>query len=174
MNEEILYKPEEIAQKLKLTKSTIYEMIKRGELQAHHIGRYIRISDTQFEAYLLKSRGYENIYEATLSTKNDETFANVGSVSIRVSTMLQGNVKISIRPENIILAKGTFISSARNLLKGKVIDIISVDNNALVVVDIGIPIKSLITTKSLTEMNIEKGIDIYVVFKTMSVSVYKY
>lgn len=174
MNEEILYKPEEIAQKLKLTKGTIYEMIKRGELQSHHIGRYIRISDTQFEAYLLKARGYENIYEATLSTENDETFANVGSVSIRVSTILEGNVKISIRPENIILAKGTFISSARNLLKGKVIDIINVDNSVLVVVDIGIPIKALITAKSLSEMNIQKGIDIYVVFKTMSVAVYKY
>ncbi|AKA69099.1 excisionase family DNA-binding protein [Clostridium scatologenes] len=173
MNEEILYKPEEIAQKLKLTKGTIYEMIKRGELQAHHIGRYIRISDTQFKAYLLKARGYENIYEATLSTKNDETFANVGSVSIHVSTILEGNVKISIRPENIILARGTFISSARNLLKGKVIDIIIVDNSALVVVDIGIPIKALITTKSLNEMNIKKDTDIHVVFKTMSVSVYK-
>ncbi|OAA83992.1 excisionase family DNA-binding protein [Clostridium ljungdahlii] len=173
MNEEILYKPEEIAQKLKLTKGTIYEMIKRGELQAHHIGRYIRISDTQFEAYLLKSNGYENIYEATLSHKNGETFANIGFVSICVNSKLEGNVKISIRPENIILAKGTFESSARNLLKGNVIDIINDDDSAMVVVNIGIPIKALITTKSLIEMGIEKGTELYVVFKTMSVTVYK-
>ena len=30
MNDDILYKPEEIAQKLKITKGTVYEMIKRG------------------------------------------------------------------------------------------------------------------------------------------------
>lgn len=173
MNEEILYKPEEIAQKLKITKGTVYEIIKRGELQSHHIGRYIRISDTQFEAYLLKSKGYENIYEATLNRKSGETFANIGSVIIRVNTKLEGNVKISIRPENIILAKGTFVSSARNLLKGNVIDIMDGDNSAIVVVNIGITIKALITTKSLIEMGIEKGVEVYVVFKTMSVTVYK-
>lgn len=38
MNEDILYTPDEIAQKLKITKSTVYEMIKRGDLDAHRMG----------------------------------------------------------------------------------------------------------------------------------------
>ncbi|MFA6940951.1 MAG: excisionase family DNA-binding protein [Clostridiaceae bacterium] len=173
MNEDILYKPEEIAQKLKITKGTVYEFIKRGELEAHHIGRHIRISDTQLETYLLKSRGYENIYEADIKQEGDETFAEIGSVRISVNTDLEGQVKVSIRPENIILAEGTFVSSARNIHKGRVIDILYADGSALVVVDIGIPIKALITKNSLNEMGIEKGTEIYVVFKTMSVVIYK-
>ncbi|MEY8000925.1 TOBE domain-containing protein [Clostridium sp. Mt-5] len=73
-----------------------------------------------------------------------------------------------------MLSKGTFVSSARNILKGNVIDIINVDNcSVIVVVDIGIPIKSLITTKSLNKMGIGKGTELYVVFKTVSVIVYK-
>ena len=32
MREEILYTPEEIGQKLKLSKYTVYEMIKKGEI----------------------------------------------------------------------------------------------------------------------------------------------
>ncbi|HHY78052.1 MAG TPA: helix-turn-helix domain-containing protein [Clostridiales bacterium] len=44
MNEDILYTPEKIAQKLKITKGTVYEMIKREELEAHHIVRHLRIS----------------------------------------------------------------------------------------------------------------------------------
>ena len=52
LTEDILYTPEEIAQKLKITKGTVYEMIKRGELEAHRIGRYLRISRTQFDKYL--------------------------------------------------------------------------------------------------------------------------
>ena len=47
MRDEILYTPEEIAQKLKLSKYTIYEMIKRGEISAHRIGRSLRITETQ-------------------------------------------------------------------------------------------------------------------------------
>lgn len=173
MNEDILYTPEEIAHKLKITKGTVYEMIKRGELEAHRIGRHLRISQTQFEIYLWKSRGYQNTYEATITRTKDETFAKVGSVQFNVSTALEGNVKISIRPENIILSKGTFVSSARNIHKGNVIDIVNFDSKVIVVVDIGIPIRALITTKSLAEMSIEKGTELYVVFKTMSVTVYK-
>lgn len=173
MNEDILYKPEEIAQKLKITKGTVYEFIKRGELEAHHIGRHIRISDTQLETYLLKSKGYENVYEAAINHENNETFANIGPVRISVNTSLEGNVKVSIRPENIILAKGAFVSSARNIHRGNVIDIIDAEGGAIVVVNIDIPIKALITIKSLKEMGIEKGTELNVIFKTMSVMVYK-
>ena len=173
MNEDILYTPEEIAQKLKLTKGTVYEMIKRGELEAHRIGRYIRISQTQFEAYLLKAKGYDNSYEATLIRENDETFAKVDAVKIHVDTPLEGQVKISIRPENIILSREAFVSSARNSYKGKVTAIINTGSKILVTVNIGIPINVFITAKSLEEMEIKEESEVYVVFKTMSVMVYK-
>ncbi len=173
LNEDILFTPEEIAQKLKITKGTVYEMIKRGELEAHRIGRHLRISRTQFDIYLSKSRGYDNTYEATINRTNDETYAKIETVQIYVNTTHEGPVKIAIRPENIILSKGTFVSSARNVHKGNVIDIINVESNVIVVVDIGIPIRALITKKSFDEMGIEKGSELFVVFKTMSVAVYK-
>ncbi|WP_291649297.1 excisionase family DNA-binding protein [Clostridium sp.] len=172
MNEDILYTPDEIAQRLKITKGTVYEMIKRGDLDAHRMGKHLRISKSQFEIYLLKAKGYENSYEAILTSENEETFALIDSVKIQVSTELEGNVRISIRPEDIILSKGTFISSARNVHKGIVTDIID-GNSAKVVLDIGIPLMALITKKSLTEMSIDKGIELYAIFKTMSVKVYK-
>lgn len=173
MNDDILYKPEEIAEKLKITKGTVYEMIKRGDLEAHRIGKHIRISATQLETYLLKSRGSENIYEAELIRENDETFANIGSVDIHVNTELEGRVKISIRPEDIILSKGTFVSSARNVLKGTVKDIVEEGNSAKVILDIGMPMMALITKKSLNEMGIGIGSELYAIFKTMAVRVYK-
>ena len=173
MNEDILYTPEEIAQKLKITKGTVYEMIKRGDLEAHRIGRHIRISQTQFEFYLLKAKGYDNSYEATLIHDNDEVFAKINDVKIHVDTPLEGQVKISIRPENILLSKEHIISSARNCYKGVVIDILNTGSKVLVTVDIGIPIKVFITPKSLEELTIEKQTEIYVIFKTMSVIVYK-
>lgn len=173
MTDDILYTPVEIAEKLKITKGTVYEMIKRGDIDAHRIGKNIRISGTQFETYLLKSMGYENVYEADLTYDNDETIANVGSIKIHVSTKLEGHVKLSVHPKNIILSKGTFVSSARNIHKGIVTNIIQDDTMTKVVLDIGIQITALITTKSLNELNIKRGSELYVIFKTMAVKVYK-
>jgi len=173
MNEDILYTPEEIAKKLKITKNTVYEMIKRGDLDAHRLGKHLRISDAQFEIYLLKSKGSENNYQATLSIENGDTIATIGPVGIHVSTDLDGDVKIYIRPEDIILSTETFMSSARNNYKGIVTNIIEDGSSAKVVLDIGIDITALITTKSLNEMDINKGTVLYVVFKSMTVKVYK-
>lgn len=173
MIDDILYTPDEIAQKLKITKGTVYEMIKRGDLNAHRIGKHLRISNSQFEIYLLKSKGSENNYEVSLTSENNETFANIDSVKIHVSTELEGRAKISIRPEDIILSKGTFVSSARNIHKGVVTDIIPDGNSSKIVLDIGIPLVALITKKSLEELHIEKEIELYAIFKTMSVKVYK-
>ncbi|WP_066892780.1 excisionase family DNA-binding protein [Clostridium nigeriense] len=173
MSEDILYTPDEIAQKLKITKSTVYEMIKRGDLDAHRMGKHLRISKNQLEIYLLKAKGYENSYEANLILENEEIFAEINSVKIQVNTSLEGKIKISIRPEDIILSKDLFISSARNIHKGIVSDIIVEGSSAKVILDIGIPIVSLITTKSLNELSIEKGTELYAIFKTMSVKVYK-
>lgn len=173
MNEDILYTPEEIANKLKITKNTVYEMIKRGDLEAHHIGKHLRISGTQLEFYLLKSKGSGNIYEAIITSDNGRTVARVGQIGIRINTTMTGNVKISIRPEDIILSRGTFVSSARNVFEGVVKDIVEDSSRVKVVLDIGIPIEALITKESLDEMGIEKGIKLYTIFKAMAVKVYK-
>jgi len=171
--EDVLYTPEEIANKLKLTKGTVYEMIKRGDINAHKIGRYLRISQTQFENYLQKTSGYDNIFEAYIEKIDDSTFAKINDLKITVETNLTDKVKISIKPENIILSKGDFLSSARNVHKGIVKDIKIDNNNVLVTVDIGIPLKSLITKKSLDILNISIGDEVYTMFKAMSVYVYK-
>lgn len=173
MNKDILYTPEEIGQKLKITKNTVYEMIKRGDLDAHRLGKHLRISDAQFETYLLTSKGSENIYQGTISSENGETIGQIGKVAIHVNTDLDGDVKFYIRPEDIILSTEKFISSARNNYQGIVTQLIEEGSSAKVVLDIGISITALITKKSLEEMNIKKGTSLYVVFKTMSVKVYK-
>lgn len=173
LDTDILYTPEEIAQKLKITKNTVYEMIKRGDLDAHRIGKHLRISAAQFEIYLLRSKGSENNYDSLITVSDDETTARIGAVSLYVDTALRGPARVSIRPEDIILSKGTFISSARNIHKGIVADIFIQDSTAKVVLDIGIPLVALITKKSLTDMSIEKGCELYAVFKAMAVKIYK-
>lgn len=173
MMEERLYTPEEISQKLKISKYTVYEMIKREDLPAFHIGRSIRISEGQLEEYMMKTKKMENIYNAEIISENGCKYGVINGVKICVSTNLTGAVKLSIRPEDIILSKGSFVSSARNIHKGVVLDIIYDDMSAKILFDIGIPMLILITKQSMLDMDIKKGDELFAVFKTMSVRVIK-
>ncbi|AFQ42479.1 helix-turn-helix transcriptional regulator [Desulfosporosinus meridiei] len=57
MSTDISYTPEEIAKILKISKFTVYELIKRGELTAYRIGRKVRVEGADLEAYKQKSKG---------------------------------------------------------------------------------------------------------------------
>lgn len=173
MHEEILYTPEELASKLKLSKYTVYEMIKRGDIQAHHIGRSIRISESQLELYFMSIRKTENVYDAEIIWEEGEQYAVSNGVKICVSTSLEGRVKVSVRPEDVILSAGPIISSARNMLQGKVTGVISEEKSAMVLLNVGIPMTVRITQRSLREMGIKEGDELYAIFKTMSVKVLK-
>ena len=49
---ENLYTPQEVADQLKIKKHTVYDLIKRGELQSTKIGKQLRISELQLNTYL--------------------------------------------------------------------------------------------------------------------------
>jgi molybdopterin-binding protein len=173
MQEEVLYTPEEIAGKLKLSRYTVYEMIKHGDIQAHRIGRSIRVSESQLQLYLMSTKQAENIFDADIVTDGESKYAQIKSVRIFLATEIEGRVRLMIPPEDIILSVGTFISSARNMLLGTVTNIISEENTAKVYLDAGIPLCALITRRSLVEMNIKMGDALYAIFKTMSVRILK-
>lgn len=171
MTSEILYTPEELAAKLKLSKYTIYEMIKRGDIDAHHVGRSIRISESQLAFYLSGSKKTNNTYSGEIIIRDDMKFALIEGIKIAVSTELEGNVRVSIAPEDIILSKNTIVSSARNMLKGDVVYMKETGGGIEVTLDTGIPITSLITRQSAKDMDMKVGDIFYAIFKTMSVKV---
>ncbi len=49
------YTAQEVADKLKIKKTTVYDLIKRGELSSSKVGKQLRISEEQLEQYLHKS-----------------------------------------------------------------------------------------------------------------------
>ena len=49
------YTPTEVAEILKISRFTVYEMIKRGDLLAYRIGRKMRIENDDLEKYQMKS-----------------------------------------------------------------------------------------------------------------------
>lgn len=61
MSTDISYTPEEIAKILKISKFTVYELIKRGELTAYRIGRKVRVEGADLELYKQKSKGLSTL-----------------------------------------------------------------------------------------------------------------
>ncbi|GLB28755.1 DNA-binding domain, excisionase family protein [Lacrimispora amygdalina] len=52
---EKIYRPQEVADQLKIKKATVYELIKRGELKSAKVGKQIRISQDQLDEYLTRT-----------------------------------------------------------------------------------------------------------------------
>lgn len=57
MTEPISYTAEEIAKLLKVSKLTVYDLIKKGELPAYRVGKQMRVDSTDLEAYKQRAKG---------------------------------------------------------------------------------------------------------------------
>jgi putative molybdopterin biosynthesis protein len=56
MTDTVSYTPEEVAKILKISRFTVYEMIKRGDLTAYRIGRKVRVEAPDLDVYIKKSK----------------------------------------------------------------------------------------------------------------------
>lgn len=56
MSDTTSYTPTEVSKILKVSRFTVYEMIKRGDLAAYHIGRNVRVEAPDLEEYIQKSK----------------------------------------------------------------------------------------------------------------------
>jgi len=113
----------------------------------------------------------ENIFtgEATV-TDHGATVVNIGNgVEIETTTPRSGQVSIFVSPEDIVLSKSRFLSSARNILTGKIVEIL--DSGAVVrlKIDAGKPFTVQITKRSFNEMALNLGTEVFLTFKASSV-----
>lgn len=69
MNDNAALTPQEVADILKIAKNTVYELIKRGELNAYRVGKKVRVDAKDVEEYKNKTKSIKgNSQEVTLST----------------------------------------------------------------------------------------------------------
>ncbi|TGV04946.1 DNA-binding protein, partial [Mesorhizobium sp. M00.F.Ca.ET.186.01.1.1] len=57
MSHEKSYTTEEIAKLLRISKLTVYDLIKKGELPAYRVGRQMRVDESDLEAYKTRAKG---------------------------------------------------------------------------------------------------------------------
>lgn len=73
MNENPALTPQEVADILKIAKNTVYELIKRGELNAYRVGKKVRVDTKDVDEYKnrSKNKGYVPVESSSASSKSN-------------------------------------------------------------------------------------------------------
>ncbi|MBM4240615.1 MAG: TOBE domain-containing protein, partial [Euryarchaeota archaeon] len=117
--------------------------------------------------------GVKNLINGTAKIlDNNLTIIDTGNINIYSSTQMSGKVHAGIRPEEIIISTKKVETSARNVLKGKVKELI--DTGALVnlKIDVGEIFTVLMTRQSFLDLKINLGKELWIYFKASAVHVF--
>jgi molybdate transport system ATP-binding protein len=117
--------------------------------------------------------GVRNIFRGQARTAEDGyKLVSLNGVELAAVTELEGSVHASVRPEDIVLSREPFLSSARNAFGGQIVDIS--DRGTIVYVTVRIPpdFICMITRRSLEEMELREGIGVHIAFKASAVHVF--
>jgi molybdate/tungstate transport system ATP-binding protein len=113
----------------------------------------------------------ENTFTGTATaTAEGTTIVDIGSdVQIEAAVQRQGATSIFVNPQDIILSKSAISSSARNVFKGKIIEILDLGTLVKLKVDVGKPFTVQITKRSFSEMQLNLEAEVYIAFKASNV-----
>lgn len=92
-------------------------------------------------------------------------------VKIEALTQKKGFVTVFIKPDEIIVSTVPIQSSARNVLKGKIIEITDLNNQVQIKVNAGKDFTAILTKKSFKDMKLNIDSQVYLSFKASSIHV---
>ena len=90
-------------------------------------------------------------------------------VQIEAAAQRQGVISVFVNPQDIIVSNDPVSSSARNVFKGRITEIINLDSLVKLRVDIGKTLTVQITKRSFNEMQLNLDKTVFLTFKASSV-----
>ena len=121
----------------------------------------------EYVAHLFSS----NVFKCIANDKKSYTLLKCGPVELITIDRAQGEVLVTIRPEDIIISREKISSSARNILQGKIVRVEQRGRLVWLTVDFGIVLKVLLTPNSLQMLRLEDGSEVYGIFKASALHV---
>jgi len=130
----------------------------------------LRKPDSEFVAHFALSR---NIFTGQAEKGEDGScLVDIGGIKLAATTELRGKVRLSLRPEDIIISKEPLHSTARNCFEGVVSDI--AHRGAVVYVTVTLPPEfiCLITRQAFEELELREGVSVWITFKASAIHVF--
>ncbi len=113
--------------------------------------------------------GFENVIEGIAEGRK----LRANGIKIELPVEAKGQVRVGLRPEDIVISPGSIRSSARNEFKAVVESIEELGPLVRLHLTVGgIRLRAFITRSSMLELGIEKGKEVYVSFKATALHVF--
>ena len=113
--------------------------------------------------------GMENVYRGVSRVRDGEAAIDLGAITV---TAVEGDVCVGVRPEEVIVSREPFESSATNVFSGTVTEVQQNGMFSKVVVDAGRPFVAVLTRQSIARLGLAEGEPAYVTFKASAVHVF--
>ena len=125
---------------------------------------------TEFVARFALSR---NVFIGqSTDAQNGQASIDIGDAKIEAVTPTRGRVHVSLRPEDISISREPLSSTARNSFHGTITEVI--DRGTVVLLTVSVPpdFSCLVTNSSYSEMNLRRGVGVWISFKASAVNVF--
>ena len=116
--------------------------------------------------------GMENVFYGVSRVRDGEATIDLGAIVVRTVTAVEGDVCLGIRPEEVIVSREPFESSATNVFFGTVTEVQQNGIFSRVVVDTGLPFVAVLTRQSIARLGLAEGEPAYVTFKASAAHVF--
>ncbi len=139
-------------------------------VQAGTVHEIFRRPNSPFVARFVGAR---NVFSGeVIEGEDEEAKFRVDGAAISVVTDLRGPAHAAVRPEDILISRAPLQSSARNSFRGRITEI--VDRGMISYVRVNVPPEFIcaITRQSITQMDLNAGMEVYISFKASAVHVF--
>ncbi len=121
--------------------------------------------------YLADFARIENIFTGISKVNRDGiSVVEIGNeVQIEAAFQRSGKLTVYVRPEDIILSRNSVMSSARNVFRGRIVEMVDLGPVMRLKVDAGKEFVVQVTRRSFNEMKLNIGSEVFLVFKASAV-----
>jgi ABC-type Fe3+/spermidine/putrescine transport system ATPase subunit len=97
---------------------------------------------------------------------------DIGGTKLRATTQAKGEVRLSLRPEDILISREPLQSTARNCFVGVISDI--VDRGSIVYITVTLPpdLVCIVTHQAFDELELRKSMEVWTTFKAAAIHVF--
>jgi molybdopterin-binding protein len=130
----------------------------------------LRQPNSEFVARFALSR---NIFSGrVVDTADGCASIDIGGVRVMAITQSSGEVRLSLRPEDILISREPLQSTARNCFPGAVSEI--ADRGSVIYVTVTLPpdFTCIITRQAFDELELRKGVRVWLTFKASAIHVF--
>lgn len=135
------------------------------EGKIHQVGTPDEVFRKPNSTFVADFVGVENLFHGKAVMKDDLSEIKVNGLIITSTSPGDGDVVVSIRPEDILISKVPIDSSARNSFSGVVSEVIRMKSTIKLLIDTGLLFRVVLTKRAYDDMELSQGSKVHLTFK---------